>query len=362
MEKVSISVIVPVYNAEKYLERCIKSILLQSFNDYELILVDDGSVDSSGQLCDVYQKKYNTIQVIHQKNAGPQAACISGISFAQGNYICFIDSDDTIGRKYLEVLYRTAVKEKADIVMSQSYDVNENNVSIRKTLIPPGNYDRHLIEEEIFPVMVNAGGFLSRGIQATRWGKLFKKDLVRNNIDYYSEQLYYGEDFIMVFSNMLDCTKFCIVNEKDVDCSYLYTNNPNSIVNSYKRRFHEQNKILHEALLECSKKKNVFDFKDQILADYISCIVYSYTNQMHSPSSWREVSLDLDVIASDVLFKRSVEQIDYSDYGKTRVFIIEILRHWNWFNRNIITRIVFLVNRWKNTIGNQIKELMNRCE
>lgn len=112
-----ISIIVPVYNTEKYLDRCIRSITKQTFSDFELILVDDGSKDNSGFICDEWEKKDSRIKVIHQENAGAGAARNVGLSMAIGNYIGFVDSDDWIEPQMYEVLYYGIKKYSADLAM-----------------------------------------------------------------------------------------------------------------------------------------------------------------------------------------------------------------------------------------------------
>ena len=100
-----ISVIVPVYNVEKYLPRCIDSILAQSFTDFELILVDDGSKDSSGKICEAYVTKDDRVKVLHKENGGASTARNAGIEIARGTWICFIDSDDYVLPNYLQGMY-----------------------------------------------------------------------------------------------------------------------------------------------------------------------------------------------------------------------------------------------------------------
>lgn len=107
----------PVYKVEKYLSRCIESILNQTFTDFELILVDDGSPDQSGVICDSYAKKDNRIHVIHKENGGLSSARNAGIEAAQGEYVFFVDSDDIIHEQSLEILYREIQSKHADIVM-----------------------------------------------------------------------------------------------------------------------------------------------------------------------------------------------------------------------------------------------------
>ena len=110
-----ISVIVPVYGVEKYLERCVGSILSQTFQDFELILIDDGSPDRCGEMCDRYAGQDARIRVVHQENRGLSGARNTGLGLAAGEYITYIDSDNRIEPKYLEVLYNNAVEFQAKV-------------------------------------------------------------------------------------------------------------------------------------------------------------------------------------------------------------------------------------------------------
>lgn len=111
-----VSIIVPVYKVEKYLCKCIDSILAQTLKQFELILIDDGSPDNSPKICDEYEKKDTRIKVIHQKNAGVSAARNAGLDIAKGEYIGFVDSDDWIEPNTYEIAYNTALEKNADIV------------------------------------------------------------------------------------------------------------------------------------------------------------------------------------------------------------------------------------------------------
>lgn len=117
MKTAEISIIIPIYNCEKYLPRCLDSILAQTFTDFELILVNDGSTDGSDNICDSYVEKDKRVRVIHQANAGVSAARNAGLNIAQGEYIGFVDADDYINAEMFRILYEDAVRENADIVM-----------------------------------------------------------------------------------------------------------------------------------------------------------------------------------------------------------------------------------------------------
>ncbi|MCQ2451096.1 MAG: glycosyltransferase family 2 protein [Clostridia bacterium] len=133
MSTPKVSIVVPVYNVEKYLSVCIDSIINQTLKDIEIILVDDESTDSSGKICDEYAKKDSRITVIHQKNKWLGGARNSGIKIAKGEYITWVDADDYIKDDYCEKLYRFAVENRCDFVLPSVYNVSENGEMLSKT-------------------------------------------------------------------------------------------------------------------------------------------------------------------------------------------------------------------------------------
>ncbi|MDU5335237.1 glycosyltransferase family 2 protein [Enterococcus sp.] len=124
-----ISIIVPVYNVEKYLRKCVESILNQTFKDFELILVDDGSPDNSGAICDQYAKRDARVRVIHKENGGLSSARNAGIEIAKGKYLGFVDSDDYIAEDMYEVLFNQIIAYNANISTIEMIDVYENRVT-----------------------------------------------------------------------------------------------------------------------------------------------------------------------------------------------------------------------------------------
>lgn len=117
METELISVIVPVYNVERYLRRCVDSILHQTYQDLEILLVDDGSTDASGAICDEYAAQEERVTAVHQKNGGLSAARNAGLERAQGTYLCFVDSDDFLDSRMLETLCRDLQEQDADVAV-----------------------------------------------------------------------------------------------------------------------------------------------------------------------------------------------------------------------------------------------------
>ncbi|MGM9597611.1 MAG: glycosyltransferase family 2 protein [Eubacteriales bacterium] len=150
-----ISVIVPVYNVERYLRQCIDSILAQTFRDFELILVDDGSIDQSGKICDEYAQKDNRVIVIHKKNGGLSDARNAGLDIAIGEYIGFVDSDDYIDTRMYEKMYREIKNTSADIVccaMDYFYDGNSRMTGKWPDISEAILYERKDFIDNFYPV------------------------------------------------------------------------------------------------------------------------------------------------------------------------------------------------------------------
>lgn len=166
-----ISVIVPVYNVEKYLDQCIDSIVNQTYKYLEIILVDDGSTDGSGRLCDIWALKDNRIKVIHQDNKGPSTARNTGLRVATGEYIAFLDSDDWVHLNFLEILYRLCKDKQCNIsqcalekVWSEKDVINLKNVTNEQTMVFSGrDMIKRLYEKEGWRNVV-------------LWNKLYRKE------------------------------------------------------------------------------------------------------------------------------------------------------------------------------------------
>lgn len=210
-----ISVIVPVYKVEPYLSRCIDSILSQTFTDFELILVDDGSPDNCGKICDEYAEKDSRILVIHQENQGQAAARNNAVSIAKGEWIHFVDSDDLIHPQMLEILY-SAVDETTQISMCGVY--KGNNLS--ESFFSPKNdysFKKHPVNEDSLILFMHSGDYLYWVV----WAKLIKKEIIEK-YPFTVGKIY--EDSAVAFK-WINETKFVNITNEPL---YLYRINPNS--------------------------------------------------------------------------------------------------------------------------------------
>ncbi len=177
-----ISVIVPVYNTEKYLNKCIQSILAQTYTDFELLLIDDGSTDSSGTICDTYAEQDSRVRVFHKENGGVSSARNLGLDNAKGEWVTFCDSDDTIKENYFQELFP---KQNEDFVMDSSDERSES--------LPDGFY----VGKEMIKVALSGWQILCP------WGKLFNKNIVSKNNIRFDESVCLGEDKIFNLTYLL---------------------------------------------------------------------------------------------------------------------------------------------------------------
>ena len=216
-----ISVVVPVYNVEKYIKESIESLLKQSFSDFELILVDDGSTDKSASICDFYASKDSRIKVFHKQNGGVSSARNLGIEKSVGEWIAFVDSDDYVDAKYLENLYKSAYS--CDLISCGFFVTNEFGEKMNSNVNPSGFF----YQKDIADVVNNDW------IVTSPWAHLIKASLIKNNSIKFYENRSMGEDTIFVLS-CLDKAD-CIRNIPEL--LYYYRTTPNSLLHPDERKY-----------------------------------------------------------------------------------------------------------------------------
>lgn len=211
-----ISVVIPVYKVEKYLNKCIDSVINQTYTNLEIILVDDGSPDNCGKICDEYAKNDKRISVIHKKNGGLSDARNAGIDIAKGIYITFIDSDDYVESNYIEILYNSITKNNTDMAISSHKVIYENGTILDKAT------EENSISK---PKEVLKRILYDDGIDLSAWAKLYKTELFEN-IRYPKNRLF--EDAATTYKLIDKCNEISIVSKS----TYNYIIRNNSITNN----------------------------------------------------------------------------------------------------------------------------------
>lgn len=266
-----ISVIVPVYKVENVLSQCVESILAQSFTDFELLLIDDGSPDNSGTLCDGWGGKDSRIRVFHQENLGVSAARNRGLREACGRYIVFVDSDDWVLPGYLQHLHAFAGR---GLVVQGYRCCSEVNVIKEDNFPEYGKYGQKEFREF----------FLGRDIAflSSPWSKMYDLKLIRDHALFFDERVSFGEDTLFVYYYILHCEYVVTVRHSD----YVYRQTSGSLsskINSFdseyvffKKQYAFVREMAHRLDLSPEDMKSLFkfsllSFQRTLKTDYLLC-------------------------------------------------------------------------------------------
>lgn len=253
-----LSIIIPIYNVEIYLRECLDSIKGQSFGDFEVIMVNDGSTDSSPSIAEEYVRMDSRFKLFHKENGGLMSAWKYGVEKAVGEYIGFVDSDDYVQRDMFETLCCAIEKDNSDIVccgfrsLYENYSVNED------LYVDEGKYSKADLIQKIYPVLFNTGKGIDfeRAIYSARWNKIFKKQLVIDNIKYFDESISYGEDMLAVSIMVMAAQSITVLRNKFL---YNYRVRRGSISRRYIPDLSEQinklEKLLYEAIMRNERRE-----------------------------------------------------------------------------------------------------------
>ena len=221
-----LSIIVPAYKIEDFLPQCIDSILSQTFRDFELILVDDGSPDNCPEICDEYAKTDNRIKVIHKTNGGLVSARKAGLEASSGEYIGYVDGDDWIEPDFYERLMEKAIEYDADIVAAGFIKDIGDNFTMKCNPLNVGYYNRDSIEKDIIPNMMFDTGCYEPGLFTYVWNKVFKKSVIYDAQMSVPESISLGEDAACVYPAVLRDNSIYISD----DCLYHYRQRADSML------------------------------------------------------------------------------------------------------------------------------------
>lgn len=271
-----VSIIIPIYNVEKYLRRCVDSALHQTFKNIEIILVDDGSPDNCPLICDRYREKDNRIKVVHKRNGGLASARNAGLKIATGEYILFVDSDDWIDPEMVEELVDVAERHQVDFVRFRPMYArwpNHKDGSLcdfgTEAGMKEGLYQKKDIVREVYPRLF-ATPQLTLGVIVAAWRSLYCKDFLEKNNILFDEEIRYSEDTIFSAKVVMAANSFYYL---DGPRYYHYFYNGNSITKSYKKDYWENNKKLIGRFEKefCVYKK--YDFSEQLWLQKMYCVV-----------------------------------------------------------------------------------------
>ncbi|MEH7129316.1 glycosyltransferase family 2 protein [Neobacillus drentensis] len=316
-----ISVVIPVYNVENYLHRCVDSVLNQSFQDFEIILIDDGSKDKSGKICDEYAQIDKRIRVIHKENARVSAARNDGIKSAKGKYISFIDSDDWIDPGMYQEMVNKAEELDLDFIMCD-YKKRENNYEFKRTQpIRGGYYSKEDIKNELFQCLIMLEDVEYPPTNSNcvcLFNLLF---LITNNLS-YDEDIHYDEDTIFGSKVLYHTTKFYYLKNHYY---YNYFYNQNSTTNTYSEKRWNSFLKINERLINFFGNSIEFDFSRQIKINMLYLTLSALGQIKYSKNDWKERSNMIEEIMEHPQVKGIFKDFKFPDVSwKMKVIILLI--------------------------------------
>jgi glycosyltransferase involved in cell wall biosynthesis len=281
---VEVSIIVPVYNAQKTLDKCLGSILNQSFNNFEIILINDGSTDNSKVICDKYAEADHRIKVIHKKNQGVSHTRNIGLDNTTGKYIQFVDSDDWLEEKTLERLI-DFMDGNTDIVMCGYKRVlmEGNTYKLEKDI-----YTKDTIDVKVRDFLRDYYYYFEMGLMYALWNKLFKREIIQNNNIRFNENLSLGEDLLFNIEYMLNCEK--ITNTCETLYNYVIFDNDKSLSTRFNPKRLEAQVMMYTNIIDMLNKFGQFkdENEEYFRKGFSKAIIGSVKNYLNKGPDTRE--------------------------------------------------------------------------
>lgn len=295
-DKSKVSIIIPVYNIEKYLCKCLDSILAQTFLNFEVFLIDDGSTDNSGEICEEYAEKDNRLKVFHQKNQGVSVTRQRALNMVTTEFVAFIDPDDYVENDYLERLYETALKAKADLVWCD-YVEHHSDKDCGHSCAWMDKSRSGLLK-----------GILESGFSAVLWNKLYRTAVIKENGICFDSALKTAEDILFVSEFVCHSSTFAYV-EKPL---YHYNMaNENSAINKFSTlKFKNDYAVMLSCLQPELKKIGEYE---ALYTALINCMfyckdIYVFDSRYRDFKKYRnlfpEVDKHLDLLSGQTFFRK----------------------------------------------------------
>ena len=315
-----VSIIVPVYKVEQYLERCIKSILNQTYKDLEIILVDDGSPDNCPQMCDEYANQHANVKVIHKENGGLSSARLAGFDVAKGEYILFVDSDDYINEQMVEKLVIAMETEDAQLAMCGYNTVCDGRIDATKlpyqTTSIAGR--EKIISDYILPLIgrdrqsINIPGFL--------WIRLFKRSLIRREF-FASEREYFLEDhvFNLYYADLVKT--IAIVDEP----LYYYCVNRESLSNCYRKGKFQMYTNLYQFFVSYIQERKFENVEERLNNFLLSAFFASIDNAVQA-GGYTSYKVEIDFVIHDDAIKDMMKKIDNKSLSFMQKIIVFLFK------------------------------------
>ena len=282
-----ISIIVPIYKVEKYIRQCVDSIINQTYEDIEIILVDDGSPDNCPQICDDYAKTDSRVKVIHKENGGIMSARKAGVKVATGEYIGFVDGDDWIEADMYECFANAIHQYHPDMAICEFYFSYPEEEGRSSQKLSKAFFLKEDMKRELYPTMLFKDKFYSFGINPCCWSKVFKKEILEHNLNKVTTKIRIGEDAAFVYPCLLEAENIAYVDK----FLYHYRINRESITKAYDINM-EDTILLPYDILSKALDKDKYNFSSQLnyyLLYLVNMVIRNEANRDNKKSASQRI-------------------------------------------------------------------------
>lgn len=339
-----VTVVIPVYNVEKYLNRCLKSIVRQTYKNLEILLIDDESPDQCPEMCENWAKSDKRIRVIHKKNAGLGMARNTGIENATGDFICFVDSDDYIRLDTIEKAYSKAIGCQAEVVYYGYNDVNMEGIVTKayKPEIDKLVYVGKEVAEEILPELISPDYCQEKktNLMLSACTALFSMDLI-NKIRwrFVSEREIISEDVYSLITFFRHVTRMAVLPE----AMYYYCRNSMSLTRTYRKDRYQGIKAFYDkTLILCENLKYPKEIKTRFASTYLGFVIATLKLIALSDDNLLDKLRNIREIEKDPHLKKVLSQIDLKIESKSRKWVRLLL-----MRQNTLLCYLMLILRYK---------------
>lgn len=314
-----VSVIVPIYNKEKYLRRCVTSILNQSIEDIEIILINDGSIDSSLEICNEFKQLDSRVIVLNQKNSGVSAARNAGMTLARGQFIGFVDADDYVEKDMYRSMYDKCIETNSRACLSNYMIVDETNIHpVGTDFSSDVLFKKEIIHEIILnmiaPESINQE---STAIMGSSCRFLVEKDLIIENEIFFPDKIPLMEDLIFVFKLLSNLDKLCI----DKNYNYYYCTNSDSALHIYRPDFFELSLHVSNILESILEEQDLYQIASHRFSNrYYSLAISSIVNELHPDNKKTKVEKlnNIKSICQNEEIQKNLQLIESSKISKSK--------------------------------------------
>ena len=327
MKKDQVSVVVPVYNVERYLAQCVDSILQQTYTPYEIILVDDGSTDNSGKIADEYAEKYKIIRVIHKENAGLGYARNTGIENARGNWIVFLDSDDYFTPHLLEKLVVAQQEYAADLVVGGYERIDESGNIVGGLKYNDAVYSGELIKKDLLPRLLGSAPDKSDSISMSACNALFSLNIIKKkHIRFPTERYVISEDLFFDYDYYSSADRIVLISNTE----YKYRVTTGSLTKKYRGdRYQLCKNLYNEMLLRIDNNKFPRSYKIRLMRSMFNYWRMCLAQEKRSVSgkTYAEQRKSISELCRDDLTKTILKQYPMQRLGKKQKIFLFFVKY-----------------------------------